>query len=59
MSCIIHYERENDYDVQLTQITEKTSATILQAKRGHEKNDDVHFQQCCIIPNNEDLENHK
>ena len=56
MSCIIHYERENNYDVQLT---EKTSAKILQAKRENEKKDDSHFQLCCIIPNNEDLENHK
>ena len=58
MSCIIHYECENNYDVQLTQITEKTSATILQAKREHEKNDDAHFQQCCMISKNEDLKNY-
>ena len=38
---------------------EKTSATILRAKREHEKNDDAHFQQCCMIPKNEDLKNHK
>ena len=59
VSCIIHYDRKNNYDVQLTQIREKTSATIFRAKREHEKNDAAHFQQCCIIPSNEDLKNHK
>ena len=59
MSCIIHYERENNYDVQLTQVTEKISATILRSKREHEKNDDAYFQECCMIPNNEDPKNHK
>ena len=49
----------DNYDVQLTQITEKISAIILQAKRKHEKNDDAHFQECYMIPNNEDLKNHK
>ena len=59
MSCIIHYERENNYDLQLTQITEKTSATILREKREHKKIDDAHFQQYCMIPNNEELRNDK
>ena len=36
-SCIIHYERENNYNVQQTQITGKTSDTILRAKREHKK----------------------
>ena len=49
----------DNYDVQLTQITEKTSAIILQAKRKHEKNDDAHFQECYMISNNEDLKNRK
>ena len=59
MSCIIRYERENNYNFQLTQVTEKISATTLRSKREHEKNDDAHFQECCMIPNNEDLKNHK
>ena len=33
MPCTIHQERENNYDVQPTQITEKTSAIILREKR--------------------------
>ena len=37
-SCIIHYERENNYNVQQAQITGKTSDTILRAKREHKKN---------------------
>ena len=59
MSCIIRYERENNYNFQSTQVTEKISATTLRSKREHEKNDDAHFQECCMIPNNEDLKNHK
>ena len=59
MSCIIHYEHEKTYDDQLTHITEQTKARILEAKSKHEKNDDGHLQQCCMIPGNEDLKNCK
>ena len=37
----------------------KSFTTILQAKSELEKNDDSHFQQCCMILNNKGLKNYK
>ena len=54
MSCIIHYEGQNQYD-SVTQVTEKTSLKIKEAKQKHELLNDQHIPQCVLIPENEDL----
>ena len=57
---VIHYKHHNKYDIQLTQITERKQVLQYCEQRANmKKNDDSHFKQHCMIPNNRYQKNYK
>ena len=50
-NVVYHSQTQKQLWWSINTNNEKTRATILRAKRKHEKNN-AHIQQCCIIPNN-------
>ena len=56
MNHVLYYPlwRANQYD-SVTQLTEKTSLKLKEAKQKHELLNDQHTSQCVLIPENGDL----